>query len=95
MMELTGEEKVLFDNIDKKIELGRVYFIAPDRPNRTHFIDTIKKYHDCFGTIEFNNDYTKFKKIKSFNQILTDIKNKEEHHEAIIRSRNKSFPHLQ
>lgn len=69
--ELTDYEKYVFNGIDTKMKLNVSYSIDKERKDLKDFISAIKKRIDLYGDCEFNSDYTKFRKIGTWNE-LTD-----------------------
>lgn len=79
-MELTDYEQNIFDKFSKVdangelvIRYGVSYAISPDRPDREQLIATIKKYIDTWGNVEFNPDYTKFRRIERINRLQNKL----------------------
>lgn len=65
--DLTDYEKLIFSQIEEKVKLDKGYKIDPSRPDYDQFIAAIKKYSDIWnGAIEFNQDYTRFKRVLPF-----------------------------
>ena len=54
-------------NILDKLKPGEIMELNKiDDKRRDDFILCTKQYIDCFKTVEFNTDYSKLKKIKSW-----------------------------
>lgn len=54
-------------NILDKLKPGEIMELNKiDDKRRDDFILCAKQYIDCFKTVEFNTDYSKLKKIKSW-----------------------------
>jgi len=56
----------ILDSIEegKKIKILKY---APNKPEL--FIECVKKYADCYGTILFSDDYKQIKKVKCFVEV--------------------------
>lgn len=74
-MELTEYQRDKFAGLDK-IEDGVKYEIDPNRPDREEFIACLKLYADTWGTLEFNEDYTAFKRVYPAKTIVWMWENK-------------------
>lgn len=62
MTDLTPYQQEKFAHLGK-IQEGKKYKIDPNRPDREEFIACLKLYADTWGLLEFNEDYTAFKRI--------------------------------
>lgn len=65
-LNLSEYDQKIFFNMDVEIKFGVMYKIPLDRQDREQLIAAIKKYIDVWGNVEFNRDYTKFRKIEKF-----------------------------
>lgn len=61
-MPLSDYEKQKFKNLDA-MTMYQWYNIQPDRPDRTEFIETLKKYHDTWHTLEIRGEFSSFRKV--------------------------------
>lgn len=71
---LSAYEQYVFNGLDKKRELDRWHIINKKREDYEILINAIKKYIDLYGTIEFNSDYTKIKRVQSWQEMEEDWK---------------------
>lgn len=65
MLKLNRYQRNIFNKI-KNLNLNIWYLIDKDRTDKQELIDTIKIYIDEYGCneMEFNEDYTKFRKLR-------------------------------
>ena len=66
---MTEYETKMFDNLNK-LELGTWYRINQERPDLKEFISVIKKRIDEMDDFIFSNDYSKFKRVLPFSEII-------------------------
>lgn len=67
-MWLNDYEKYIFNEIETKTNVEVWYRISKDRTDLEDFIEAIKKRIDMYDDCEFNGDYTKFKRIRTWEQ---------------------------
>lgn len=61
-MNLTPYQAEKFPHLEKSIKDGQWYIINPDRPDIPELIECIKLFIDYYGTLEFNKDYSAFRR---------------------------------
>lgn len=54
-MKLTEYDIKTFDNIEKYCKPDIWYVIKHDRPDRKELLESIQKFHECYGIIEFDD----------------------------------------
>lgn len=60
-MELTPYQEQKFKDLET-IKDGVWYNIKADRPDREEFIEALRLYIDLYSNLEFNRDYTRFRR---------------------------------
>ena len=68
-MELTNYQSNIFKKLDD-MQMKKWFIIEPSRKDRNELIEALKLYIDIFGNIlEFNEHYTKFRRIEPYEDI--------------------------
>lgn len=63
----------MFLNLDTLSVKSGWFNIQPNRNDLDRFIEVIKKRIDMIGDFEFNEDYTKFRRIESFSEFIKRV----------------------
>lgn len=71
-MQLTEYDVKTFGNL-QKLKVGKWYEISNSRPDKLELIDSIKKFHECFGLIEFSSDMSSFKLVLRENKVIAKL----------------------
>lgn len=71
-MILTDYEQEMFENLDR-ISGFNWYTIQQDRKDKQFLIDAIKTRIDIKGDFEFNDEYTKFRRIEPFSEFIKRV----------------------
>lgn len=56
-----------------KVPLGKWMTIDPKRTDKELVVETIKNEIDLNGAFEFNDDYTKFRRIEPFSEFIKRV----------------------
>jgi AICAR transformylase/IMP cyclohydrolase PurH len=68
-------EKYIFHNIETKTKLDVWYVIDSKRSDLQDFVEAIKKRIDLHEDCEFNSDYTKFKRVMTYDETIEYFNN--------------------
>ena len=71
-MKLTEYDVKIFGNL-QKLKVDKWYEISNTRHDKLELIDSIKKFHECFGLIEFSSDMSSFKLVLRENKVLAKL----------------------
>lgn len=61
-MQLTPYQQEKFKNFERDVKDGVWYAIKADRPDREEFILALRLFIDVYSNLEFNRDYTAFRR---------------------------------
>lgn len=67
-MWLSDYEKYIFNQVENKLIPNKWYNINPERTDLNDFISAIKKRIDLHNDCEFNGEYSKFRKIRNWEE---------------------------
>lgn len=74
-----------FPHLEKSIKDGQWYAIKPDRPDLAEFIECIKLFIDYYGNLEFNEDYSAFRRAYPLGTLKWLVENDNSATEKMIK----------